>query len=118
MKETHGLNQSCIQQIRRYAIGYTILIGMYLIFILLYIYPHWPKDVIGWLILIFAGIPVAVGFDLIVEIISNKEKGWQVSKKTFSLKRILVGIIFCLTMITISIFIFLAFSTYIGHHFR
>lgn len=105
-------------QIKRYLIGFSIILSLYLILILLYIYPYWPIDITGWCFLILVGIPIAMLFEFFGESIFNKKVGSKISNKSFSLKRI--GFSLCLLLILIigGVFLWNELASLIGHHFK
>lgn len=80
-------------RLRRYAIGIPILLGVYLILLLFYIYPHWPIDLVGWLILIFGGVVISFFLEWIGESLFTEKTGLRLSGKKFSLKRIVVTLL-------------------------
>ena len=62
-------------RIKRFAIGVPIFLGVYLALILFYIHPHWPIDLIGWAILVLAGIPISLGLEWIGESVFSEKAG-------------------------------------------
>jgi len=80
-------------RLRRYAVGIPILLGVYLILLLFYIYPHWPIDLIGWLILIFGGVAISLFLEWIGESLFAEKTGLRLSGRKFSLKRIVVTLL-------------------------
>lgn len=110
-------NGHCKERIRRYVIGVPILLGVYLALILFYIYPHWPIDLIGWSILILAGIPISLGLEWIGESTFSEKAGLRISNKKFSAKRIGFSIfIFILIMVILGLLWFI-FSSFVRQHF-
>jgi hypothetical protein len=86
-------NKSRYDWIRRYAFGIPVFIGVYLGLVLLFIYPHWPSDLIGWGILVFLGVPLAFLTEWLGGVLFSKKTGKRISSKEFSLKRIGITII-------------------------
>ena len=83
---------SARERVMRYLVGIPISLGIYLGLILLYIYPHWPADQLGWFILILVGIPVSFCLEWIGNYFFNKETGSKISEKRISVKRIALGL--------------------------
>lgn len=105
------------QRIVRYAIGIPIFLTIYLILMLLYIYPHWPADLIGWTILLFVGIPICLFLELIGESVLRKETGQAISTKKFSIKRLLVAISICIRIIVVLVLLWSTWGSSISIHF-
>lgn len=76
--------------LKRYFIGIPLFIMTYLGIIFLAIYPRRPIDWIGWVILIFIGIPIACFLEWIGEYLAKKDSKKSVSEKKLSLKRIMI----------------------------
>ena len=81
------------ERLFRYTIGILIFLGIYLILLLLYIYPHLPIDLCGWTILISVGIPLALSLELIGEFVLRTKTGRKISSARFSAKRISIVIV-------------------------
>jgi len=90
-EERHDMPEK--DRLRRYAVGIPILLGVYLILLLFYIYPHWPIDIIGWLILIFGGVAISLFLEWIGESLFTEKTGLRLSGKKFSLNRIVVTLL-------------------------
>jgi phosphatidylserine synthase len=105
------------ERIKRCAIGVPVILGIYLILILFYIYPHWPNDLIGWIFLILAGIPTFIFLELFGETVFIEKTGMKISKKRFSVKRIVFSIFVVGVIIGTFVLIWVNFGSYIRHHF-
>jgi uncharacterized protein YqgC (DUF456 family) len=86
------LPPSVRESVMRYLVGIPIFLGIYLGLILLYFYPHWPADSLGWLVLILVGIPVSFCLEWIGNYFFSKETGSKKTEKRFSVKRIALGL--------------------------
>lgn len=106
------------ERIKRLLIGITIFIFIYLLFIILYLYPHIPKDFIGWLVLIFIGIPIFLLFEMIGNFLTNKKLGSKISEKKFSFKRILISIFIVILFISITFYVMMLLNSFFGNHFN
>ena len=69
------------ERVARYAIGLAVLLVVYLLLVLVYVYPHWPIDLVGWAILILVGVPVSFGLELIGGNIFSRRLGQRFSGK-------------------------------------
>jgi hypothetical protein len=96
-------NGSNTSRLRRYFIGVPLIIMTYLGLIFLAIYPHRPVDWIGWVILIFIGIPITCFLEWIGEYLAKKDSKKSDSEKKLSLKRIMIVLLIFLFLIGASI---------------
>jgi hypothetical protein len=110
-------NRGTDPKARRYLIGFPIIMIIYLGLIFLYIYPHRPIDVVGWLILIFVGIPINLLVEWIGERVFSHRIGQELSDKRTSVKRIIVALFVILALIGFFSVVWLAFSSLIRQHF-
>lgn len=109
--------QSVVKTFLRYIFGTIVVVSIYLIIIVASIYPHLPKDLFGWIILIFGGIPLGIGFELIGLLILKNEVGEKISKKYFSFTRIVIMLSVFLLSILLSIIFWDCIKTFILPHF-
>lgn len=120
MKEKNEANGEWKERIVRYATGISILFATYLVLMLLYVYPHWPIDLIGWSILILAGIPVFLCLEGVV--VFTKERGQKISSNEFSIKRVITALIISLIILSLiasaSCLLWVAYGSFIRTHFR
>jgi len=54
-----NLSVGRLSRLKRWLIRLPIAVGIYVGLIFLYIHPHKPTDLVGWLLLFFFGIPVS-----------------------------------------------------------
>lgn len=76
-----------------------------ILFLLAGIYPYRPTGSIGWLLLLFVGIPVWLGLEWIGRQLFSEEKGKNISPKRFSAKRILFALFYALVFIAVASFL-------------
>jgi len=114
----NNFNGALKERFFRYAIGFFILLVVYLVLLLFYIYPHWPIDLIGWAILILVGIPLALFLELISEFFFNKKTGQKISDAKFSIKRILIVIMAVIIIFGVLALFWYRWSSVIQPHFK
>jgi hypothetical protein len=107
-----------MEKIKRYIISIPIFLIVYLFIICLAIYPHIPIDYIGWIILIFIGIPIMIFVELIGTYVFNEKISNKLSRNKFSLKRIIYALNIGLLIIIISLIIWIKFNNIIIEHFK
>lgn len=106
------------ERIVRHAIGFAVLLVVYLLLVLIYVYPHWPIDLIGWGILILVGIPVSFCLELIGGNIFSRQVGQRVSSKGFSVKRIAIVLLIILGVAGAFFFFWTACEPFVRPHFK
>lgn len=104
-------------RLRRYAVGMPILLGVYLILLLFYSYPHWPVDLFGWLILILGGVPISLFLEWIGEALLSQNTGSTLSGKKFSFKRIILALLLFIIIGCTLAFLWFLFSPFLRQHF-
>lgn len=110
--------ESCKDRVVRYAVGIPIFLGVYLVLMLFYVYPHWPLDLIGWAILVLAGIPASLCLEVIGEFVLSEESGQEISNNKFSIKRVVIALLVFAVIAGASILLWFAYGSSIRHHFR
>jgi hypothetical protein len=103
---------------RRYAIGIVIFLGTYLVLILLYIYPHWPVDLVGWLVLILIGVPISFCLEWISESAFSKKTGVRISTNRLSVTRIAIALLFIVLIAGTFALLWAACGPFIRPHFN
>ena len=73
--------------------GSLLLLAFYVPWLLSGIFPHRPRGVIGWLILMGIGVPASLALELSGSIL-NEKRGRAISSATFSAGRILIMLTF------------------------
>lgn len=112
-----GLDTSLKERTKRFAIGVPIFLGVYIVLILLYIHPHWPIDLVGWLILIVVGIPISLCLEWIGESVFSDKVGLKISSEKFSIKRIVFSLFVSAVIVGALVLLWLVFGSFIRHHF-
>ncbi|WP_144305923.1 hypothetical protein [Oceanidesulfovibrio marinus] len=105
-------------RIKRYLLGFSIAMSVYLILVLLYIYPHLPKDYTGWIIVCAVGIPLYVLWEVVVGYVISREVGSEIASKSFSIKRIMFAVVALSVVITGLLLMSNMLQPLIGDHFR
>lgn len=105
------------KRIKQYLAGFLVVLGVYLVLIILYIYPHRPIDLVGWSILILVGIPVSIFLEWIGEIAFSKKAGLKISGEKFSTKRLLVALLFFVLLGGVLVLLWLIFGSIVRPHF-
>jgi heme/copper-type cytochrome/quinol oxidase subunit 4 len=108
-----NLSKDAKSRIRRYAIGIPIFIGLYLVLVFLSNYPLWPKDAIGWIFIIFVGIPLSLCVEWLGELVFKK----KILDKKVSFKRLLFALLIFICLFVCSIGLWLVFEAYFRQHF-
>lgn len=106
------------ERIPRYAFGFAVLFVVYLVPILVYIYPHWPLDSVGWAILILVGFPVSACLELIGGFIFSRQAGQRISAKRFSATRIGIALLVFMGLAGGLLFLWSSFEPFIRPHFK
>lgn len=101
-----------------YITSFLIFLGFYLVLILLYIYPHWPMNVVGWFILIVIGIPISLYLEWTGEFVFNKKVGLKISHKNFSVKRIMLALFVFIVIGGILVFLWFIFKSFLSQYFK
>ena len=114
----YNSNRQREKWIRRYAVGVPIILGVYLILILFYIYPHLPIDIVGWFVLILIGIPISLTLEWIGESILSEKVGLKISGKKVSGKRVIFLLCIFIFVLGILALLWFIFGSFIRHHFR
>lgn len=83
-----------MDRLKRYLLGITFGLVIYLGLILFYIHPHRPADLTGWALLVFGGAPFYMAMEMAGESIFNEKQGRKISGKDFSSLRILCAVLF------------------------
>jgi hypothetical protein len=104
-------------RLRRWLIGLPFVVGIYVGLIFLYIYPHKPVDLVGWLLLFFVGIPVSGLLEWLGDRFLNSRAESNASLGRVSAKRITLGLFAFLALIGVAIVFWLLFGPLVGPHF-
>lgn len=120
MTKQYGSNKVWKERIVRYAVGIPILLVIYLVLILFNIYPHWPIDIIGWSILIVAGIPISLCLEWIGSSIFSEKTTLKISRKRLSAKRIMFALFVVVVIEVVLFLLWLVFGSFshIHQHFK
>jgi len=106
------------ERFKRYAVGIPIFLIFYVVLILLYLYPHWPTDLVGWFILIVVGIPISLCVEWVGEILFSERIGLRISGKKFSVTRIVFSLFVFLVIAGVLALFWFVFGPFIRQHFR
>jgi hypothetical protein len=112
------LNKLNKNKVKRYFLGMMFFLICYSFLMLLYIYPHWPIDFIGWILLVVVGIPAYLCLEFISTWFFCSKRGHKVSTGNFSFKRIIIGTVFVLVAIIAFGFLFYVLTPIVAPHFR
>ncbi len=118
IKEKHEINGTWKERIVRYAVGIPIFFGIYLALMFFYVYSHWPIDLIGWSILILAGIPASLCLELIGKLGFTKERGQKVSSNRFSAKRVMIALFFVILIVSAFGLFWFVYGSFVRTHFK
>jgi len=114
----HRPNAPLKERLKRYAVGIPIFLAIYVVLILLYLYPHWPIDLMGWFILIVVGIPISLCLEWIGESLLSERISMKISSKKFSMRRIAFSLVVFLLISGVLGFFWFVLSPFVRHHFR
>ena len=117
MSDLNKLKEQWRERINRYAIGLPIFGGICILVILADIFPFRPADLIGWAILILAGIPILICLALIGESVFSKKVGQNISDGKFSVKRVVLALFVFLAIAGILTLLWLYFGPFMRQHF-
>jgi len=119
-QKMHNPNELKVQwreRIKRYAIGLPIFVGICILLILADIFPFRPADLIGWAILILAGIPLLLCLAWIGESVFSKKLSQKISDEKLSFKRVIFALFVFLAMAGALVLLWLVFGSPIRQHF-
>ena len=102
----------------QYASGVLIFVSVYLVLILPYIYPHWPVDLVGWLVLILIGVPISFCLEWISESAFSKKTGVRISTNRLSITRIAIALLFIVLIAGAFALLWAACGPFIRPHFN
>ena len=106
-----------MEKIKRYSIGIGFIFIIYIPLILLYIYPKLPNSAIGWAIILFIGIPLAIALETLSEFILSDKIGKKISGNKYSGIRVLIALLIALFILGIFGFLSRYFMPHINKYF-
>jgi hypothetical protein len=104
-------------RISRYLFGWLVVLVVSLALFFFAFHPHWPVDIVGWLILILVGIPISFCLRWIEHSIFRKEIGQKISAKKFSVKRIIFSLLVFAFLTGVFALLWFVFGSLIRPHF-
>jgi phosphatidylserine synthase len=117
-KKNYETSETWKARIARYAVGVPIFLGVYLVLALFSVYPHWPIDLTGWSILIFAGIPASLCLELIGNLVFTEERGQKISSSRLSAKRVVIALLIFIVIVSAFVLLWFAYGSLIRAHFK
>jgi len=117
MPEHSELKGQWRERTTRYAIGLPIFLGVYILVILADIFPFRPTDLIGWAVLILAGIPILLCLEWIGKSVFSKKVGHKISDDKFSFRRIIFSLFIFLAVAAVFTLLWFVFGPLIRQHF-
>jgi hypothetical protein len=67
---------------------------VYALSILVNFFPHWPRSIVGWLILLLVGVPVSMLLETAGQFVFSERHGRAISPAAFSGKRLAILLVF------------------------
>ncbi len=114
----HQSNAPRKERFKRYGVGISIFLAIYVVLILLYLYPHWPIDLVGWVILMGVGIPISLCVEWVGESVLSERIGLKISGKSFSVTRIVFSLFVFLVIAGGLALFWFVLGPFVRQHFR
>ncbi len=105
------------ESLLRRTIAATIGFAAYMVLIFLSIFPHLPVSTVGWLIVIFVGIPAALLVQWIGELLFNERFGKKISRKPISLGRMTIAIFVAICYVGLAYLAWTTLAVYVHQFF-
>ena len=97
--------------------GSILFAAFYSFLLLLYLFPHRPNSLVGWLILLGIGVPLSIVMEWLAEIAFSEKIAKKISKKRLSGARILYALGFILSFIAVMYVLWKVLGPYIHGYF-
>ena len=101
----------------RISSGTCLVILVYVLSVLLNFFPHWPRSIVGWLVLLVIGVPLSMLLEAVGLFVLTERQGRAISPAAFSVKRLAICLLFFGLAFAALYGIWLVIGTRISEHF-